>query len=273
MKNRQRTLRILAIIFLFWPVMTSQVEAMGFDRNSEVTVEIVSDERGPLPKYDAGFGNEYNRRSYVAALDGERYRIWVSNRSGNRVGLVIAVDGRNIISGEQSQLGPHERMYILGPYQTGQYEGWRTGRNLVNRFYFTGMSDSYAAAWGDYTAMGVIAVAVYQSRHEDRSIPREFQRNNSPQERRLDRPMARGQREAPGTGYGESEWSPSRPVEFFPQDRPAVKEFIKYEWYATLCKRGIIDCQRPRGGNRFWPEWDHDRGFAPPPPRWPFLRP
>ena len=182
MKNRQRTLGVLAVIFLFWPVMICEVAATGFARSSDVTIEIVSDERGPLPKYDAGFGSERSRRSYVAARDGERYRIWVSNRSGNRVGLVIAVDGRNIISGEQSHLGPHERMYILGPYQTGQYEGWRTGRNQVNRFYFTGMSDSYAAAWGDYTAMSVIAVAVYDSRYEDRSLPREFQQDNSPQQ-------------------------------------------------------------------------------------------
>lgn len=273
MENRQRVMRILAIIVLFGSVMTSQAAARGFARSSDVIVEIVSDERGPLPKYDAGFGNEYSRRSYVAAREGERYRIWVSNRSGNRVGLVIAVDGRNIISGEQSHLGPHERMYILGPYQTGQYEGWRTTSNQVNRFYFTGMSDSYAAAWGDYTAMGVIAVAVYDSRYEDRSLPREFRQKSSPRQRGMDRPMARGQREAPGTGYGESEWSPSRTVQFFPEERPSTKEFIKYEWYATLCKRGIIDCQRPRGGNRFWPERDHDDGFAPPPPYWPFRKP
>ena len=35
----------------------------------------------------------------------------------------------------------------------------------------------------------------------------------------------------------------------------------------------VIDWQRPRGGNRFWPERDHDGGFAPPPPHWPFRKP
>lgn len=273
MKSGQRIVRILALAISVLAVMTCQGMAGSIDYFAGVSVEVVSDERGPLAKYDAGFGSGDSRRSYVAARDGERYRIRVYNRSNDRVGLVIAVDGRNIISGSQSHLGSNERMYILGPYQTGEYEGWRTARNRVNRFYFTGMSDSYAAAWGDYSAMGVIAVAVYHDRHEERTGPREFRSEKGLPERRMDQPMARGQREAPGTGYGEAEWSPSRTVQFFPQERPAAREFIKYEWYATLCKRGIIDCREYQGGNRFWPKNDRHGGYAPPPPRWPFLRP
>lgn len=269
MKNRQTLLPSLALMLSFWLVMTGQVEAMGHDPYSDVTVEIVSDERGPLPRYDAGSGREQSRRSYVEARDGERYRIWVSNRSGDRVGLVIAVDGRNIISGEQSHLGPHEQMYILGPYQSGEYGGWRTGRDQVNRFYFTGMTDSYAAAWGDYSAMGVIAVAVYRSRHQDTYVPWENQQRRGPQEGRQDQPMAERQ-EAPGTGYGETDWSPSRKVQFSPEDRPAAREFIKYEWHSTLCKLGIIDCRRHHGGNRFWPDDDQRGGYAPPPPQRPY---
>lgn len=269
MKNKRNAWSILGLLMLCWPVVTGQAMARGGDDYSDVTVEVVSDDRGPLPKYDAGFGDEHARRSYVAARDGERYRIWVNNRSDERIGLVIAVDGRNIISGDKSYLAPHERMYILGPRQSGEYDGWRTGRDRVNRFYFTGMSDSYAAAWGDYSAMGVIAVAVYRSRYEYRHEPREpwedLRQGAPPAEG--DRPMA--QREAPGTGYGESEWSPSRTVRFTPEDHPVAREFIKYEWYATLCKRGIIDCRDHRPDNRFWPGPGHDGGYAPPPPRWP----
>jgi len=40
-------------------------------------------------------------------------RIEVKNRLNRRVGLVIAVDGRNIISGTKSWLRNNERMYIL----------------------------------------------------------------------------------------------------------------------------------------------------------------
>ena len=242
-----------------------QVLAWGYDRYSNVTVEIVSDDRGALPRYPAEF-RDGTQRSYVEARDNERYRIVVHNGTGERVGVVIAVDGRNIISGEQSHLAPNERMYVLDPYRAGEFEGWRTGRDQVNRFYFTGMSDSYAAAWGDYSAMGVIAVAAYQGRERRQYGNREG--------RERDRSMSpsgpRAQRESPGTGFGEGEWSPSTQVYFEPEGRPISQEFIKYEWQSTLCKRGIIDCRRNRHqrheGNRFWP--NHDNGYAPPPPRW-----
>ena len=90
------------------------------------------------------------------------YSVQIRNRSNERIGVVIAVDGRNVISGDRSNLSPNERMYVLGPYQQESYEGWRTGKNRVNRFYFTDEGDSYAGAWDDYSAMGVIAVAAFR---------------------------------------------------------------------------------------------------------------
>jgi hypothetical protein len=175
------------------------------------------------------------------------------------------VDGRNIISGRKSHLQSHERMYILGPYESAVYEGWRTGRNRVNRFFFTGMDNSYAAAWGDYTAMGVIAVAVYEGRHQRMYRERDTFKNNP-----FDRPRSNARRQDPGTGFGESEWSPSKVVHFEPEGNPSTKEFIKYEWRSTLCKRGIIDCWRPKQPkkNRFWPKHGRDPGYAPFPPMW-----
>jgi len=35
----------------------------------------------------------------------------------------------------------------------------RSAQDKINRFYFTDVPDSYAAAFGDESAMGVIAVA------------------------------------------------------------------------------------------------------------------
>ena len=236
-----------------------QVMARGDRRGGEVEVDIISDQRGFLQKIDARFGKVDVERSYVIAREGERYRIRVTNRSNKRVGVVVAVDGRNIISGRKSYLESHERMYILGPYQTGEYEGWRTGRNRTNRFYFTGMGDSYAADWGDHTAMGVIAVAVFRERQQ------QFSRKG-----RRDKKSRKFQamREAPGTGFGEQEWSPSREVHFVAQQGAIEKKFIKYEWRSTLCRLGIIQCRPDRPGrsqNRFWPHSGRTEGYAPYP--------
>src|SRR5512139_1660411 len=133
---------------------------------SIVDVDVVGDSRGKLPEYIAAgrVRPPDTHRAYVEALQGERYAVRVTNRTGERVGLVIAVDGRNILSGKKSHLRPDERMYILPPHESATYEEWRTERDTVNRFYFTDPGDSYAAAFGDTSAMGVVAVAVYREK-------------------------------------------------------------------------------------------------------------
>ena len=98
-------------------------------------------------------------------MKGDRYSIQVTNRSDRRIGVVIAVDGRNIINGKKSDLKRNERMYIIGPYESNTFEGWRTGMDRTNRFYFTEQSDSYAEkVFADASAMGTIALAVYREK-------------------------------------------------------------------------------------------------------------
>jgi hypothetical protein len=69
-------------------------------------------------------------RAYLEARREARYRIRVHNRSGGRVGVVIAVDGRNIISGARSELARGEPMYILDPRESESCEGWRAGEQI-----------------------------------------------------------------------------------------------------------------------------------------------
>ena len=52
-------------------------------------------------------------RSYLQAEKGARYEVRVRNVTGERLGLVIAVDGRNIINGKKSDLARTEPMYVL----------------------------------------------------------------------------------------------------------------------------------------------------------------
>ena len=101
-------------------------------------------------------------RSYLQAEKGARYQVRVRNTSSQRLGLVIAVDGRNIINGKKSDLARSEPMYVLDAWDSAQdYAGWRANLDAINEFYFTDWSDSYAEAFGDRSARGVIAVAVY----------------------------------------------------------------------------------------------------------------
>ena len=126
--------------------------AAAWDRHgAAVDVEVVSDRGAYLRQYPVA-GSEDGHRAYLEAREGERYSIRVRNLTGRRVGLVIAVDGRYIISGKKSRRKSSERMYILAPWERATYEGWRTGRDRVNRFYFTEVGDSYADAFGDRSA-------------------------------------------------------------------------------------------------------------------------
>lgn len=261
-----------------------------------VDVDVIGDDRGSLPEYRiVPRGHYTTHRAYVQALQGERYAIRVTNNTGDRIGLVIAVDGRNIVSGKRSNLRPDERMYILPPHGSGTFEGWRTERDTVNRFYFTDPGDSYAGAFGDFSATGVIAVAVYRGKYtprervDEREIPEREERGrfDRPPEplgkgeardlRKPSAPAAPGaagaaprtlapaeRGEEAGTGFGEERYSPSRKVEFRPESRVAERHFLKYEWRETLCRKGIIDCRWPK--NRFWDDDEDD--YAPyPPPR------
>jgi hypothetical protein len=230
-------------------------------KNGGVDLEIISDYRGNLRKFSVASDRSHVERNYVIAKDNEKYRIRVSNRSDRRVGLVIAVDGRNIISGKKSYLESNERMYILEPYQTQEIEGWRTGRNRTNRFYFSSMDDSYAADFGDYTAMGVVALAVYKERHQKVS-----QQHNYGQRRRHSKSYkSMGRESGPGTGFGEEHWSPSREVPFVAKHTAIQKKFIKYEYRSALCRKGIVKCKPKQRKNRFWYESDDNYGYVPYP--------
>ena len=230
-----------------------------------VDVRIITDHAGELPKYRTyPRVQEEGEYFYVEAVKGERYSVQVANRSDRRIGVVIAVDGRNIISGDKSHLKSDERMYVIEPFATFTFEGWRTGMERTNRFYFTEQPDSYAEkVFSDGSAMGTIALAVYRERVPETSIwPKAFSRTMdarigaaapAPGE------MKKESTSQAGTGFGETTYSPVRIVQFEPEGSVAEKVVLKYEWREELCKKGIIACG-PR--NRLWPDGE---GFAPIP--------
>ncbi|MBP1708491.1 MAG: hypothetical protein H6Q40_280 [Deltaproteobacteria bacterium] len=137
-----RKMIVTALLFVF---VIPALASAHVGRSNLVDVRIISDGGSEYPTYSA-----YPRLRqegsffYLEAVKGARYSIQVTNRSGGRIGVVIAVDGRNIISGKKSDLKRNEQMYIVGPYESNTFEGWRTGMDRTNRFYFTEASDSYA---------------------------------------------------------------------------------------------------------------------------------
>ncbi len=217
----------------------------------DVTVEIVDDRGRRFEQFPVQSGGDAYR-AYLQAERGEAYRIRIRNDTGERLGVVVAVDGRNIISGKRSELERREAMYVLSPYEREEFAGWRTSLDDVHEFYFTDWKDSYAEAFRDRSAKGVIAVAVY---HEIREENHEEKSMRAPSAKRSD--------EA-GTGFGDRRYDPAVRVDFDAQRHASSQIFLKYEWRETLCRKGVARCERDRDRNRFW---DDDRAFAPFPPR------
>ncbi len=243
MKYTQNSFLVTSILIISCLLLSVQAFAGRKNSPSGINVEVISDHRGNLRKYHARTPGNSGNRSYIVAQDNERYTIRIRNNSSERVGLVIAVDGRNILSGEKSYLRPNEKMYVLQPYASADYAGWRTARNEVNRFFFTDMDNSYSAAWGDFSAMGIIAVAAFPEHHQQEQYYTD-RKHKGKMSGKVDK---RGK--SAGTGFGEERWSPSRAVEFVAQQHPMMQEFIKYEYRSSLCRRGIVQCQPERNRN------------------------
>jgi hypothetical protein len=258
---------------------------------SLVDIDLLDRDTGQrLPEY------RHRAQTWVPGVPGHRYSVRLTNTSGERVLVVLSVDGVNAISGETAGTG--QAGYVLGPWQSTEIAGWRKSMRDVAQFYFTDLPDSYAARTGRPDNVGVIGVAVFR----ERSYPRPYYesapiaREQDDYGRRRDQaaraenkaapaaPGARSEREAAsadayggvgqsiGTGHGDREWSPVNRTEFVRASRtPAQVVQLRYDDVPNLVALGIMPRpydwdrrhRRPAGPDAF------PGGFAADPPgRW-----
>lgn len=263
------------VIGIIMAVLVSAAPVFGHGRAplaGDVSVEIISDNGSvfhSFPAADHWKSETHLIKKYLEAKKGENYGIVLRNNSSERLGVVIAVDGRNIITGSRSDLRNNETMYIVNAYEDARYDGWRTTDNEVNRFYFTEPADSYSVrTFADSSAMGVIAVAVYREKERPEPLFDMSRNEAAPAAPSMDNAAQSMKKslagESAGTGFGDSRYSPVVRVEFEPESFPVQKTLVKYERRKTLCKKGILNCVKERK-NRLW---DND-GYAPYPPGCP----
>lgn len=123
-----------------------------------VRVGIVNERGEWLP------GCYHQGKVYVAGKHGERYKLSLRNLTGERLEVILTVDGRDVISGE---IGSKEnRGYVLKPFEVCTIDGWRTSDNTVAAFRFGADKDNaYSTQLGTGAHLGVIGVAVYREKH------------------------------------------------------------------------------------------------------------
>lgn len=163
-----RSLAVVALLvgggLVFPPCAIARTRPVWEPPGSMVSVEVELDGRA-APLYPAPDGSG---RFYLEAREGSRYGVLLTNRTHERLGIVLTVDGLNAISGRRDPGRPWSdpgRMYVLGPWDATSVRGWRTSLDDVRRFMFVDERSSYAARTGQANAKtGWIEVAVYRER-------------------------------------------------------------------------------------------------------------
>ncbi|MET0556402.1 MAG: hypothetical protein ABW221_25415 [Vicinamibacteria bacterium] len=261
----------------------------------DVSVEVEGAER---PLYAAPDGGG---RLYFEARRGARYAIRLHNRSHERVGVVVQVDGLNVISGDRTQAGwlgsSPGRMYVLDAWETTEVKGWRTSLDEVRRFTFVEEERSYASRSGQANnKTGWVEIAVYRERH--RAVSRRYN-DGRPDTSSRDLPFeggaeagaapaAEAPRDAekrasdayresggarrpeaqsyPGTGWGQATDDRVVVVDFEPERTPAQRITLRYEYASGLRALGID--VRPAYTRDRLRERDRGQGGFAKPPAW-----
>ena len=204
-------------------------------------------------------------RLYVQAREGREYAVVLANRTDRRVGVVLAVDGLNVLDGSRSDLDAHEVMYVLDPHERATIRGWRRNLDEVQRFVFVDEARSYASRVGRANEdMGWIRVASFEERPTRWSLPRVLSGDES--SRGPNAPMRSAAPDAaegyPGTGWGRRTSDPVGVTDFRAREWATDRLDLRYEYASALRALGI-DCSRD--DDRLM-EREHGLfGFVPPP--------
>jgi hypothetical protein len=191
--------------------------------------------------------HEHEGRLYVVGEPHHRYEVRVHNRADLRVLAVASVDGVNVISGKTAS--EQQSGYVLDPWDGVDIEGWRKSLDEVATFYFTRLSNSYAARTGRPGNVGVIGVAVFREhrlcchhpRFEERTTEAAPAPSAQADSRSEDKALSKQERERLGTGHGHREDSPAHYVDFRrASTTPEETIVIYYDSRKNLIAQGVI---------------------------------
>lgn len=228
-----------------------------------VELDIVDRDTGQaLPEY------RHRGQDWIAGTPGHRYAVRLSNNTGQRVLVVLSVDGVNAVSGQTAS--PSQAGYVLAPWESAEIAGWRKSLDDIAQFVFTDLPDSYAARTGRPDDVGVIGIAVFREAVER---PRPILMPAPPPVASAARAAASADRAASaqaesapqslGTGHGEREWAPVGQTSFRRASRtPQQLSQLRYDDVASLVAQGVLPRQQPQRAPRAFPQ-----AFVPDPPR------
>lgn len=242
MHIRLRSISLLFSVFFIVYILLPHNSAIGksirpfYIQPDVIRVTVIGDYSGKLSYISRSYPENNNHiNGYIEAKKGERYSIQISNIDNCRVGVVVSVDGLNIITGEKSYNNRFESMYIIQPGETCDYSGWRSSMNCEQRFYFTDSGDAYASRLGYNSQVGIVKITVFREKNhyyyksdiyknERASFRSNMNINPSYSS------IISLRKTNPGTGYGEDNYSKAINTDFNPENIPSSIITMKCKW-------------------------------------------
>lgn len=268
-----RTHRPAALLFAALLASASAVASPAASAQL-VRLEVVDRDTGQwLPEY------RHRREGWIAGTPGHRYSVRLTNTTGERVLVVLSVDGVNAVTGQTAH--PSQAGYVLEPWQSTEVAGWRKSHHDIAQFVFTSLPDSYAARTGRPDNVGTIGVAAFRERRLVRPTPMPsppIAREESMAKSRTVAPAAESsvadarhggaaRQQGIGTGHGQREWSPAAQTSFARASaQPVQVTQLRYESPHALAAMGVLP-RIPAHGGYGRPPQAFPGGFVPDPPR------
>jgi len=108
---------------------------------------------------------EYAARGtrYIEAQAGAEYSIRLTNTSGGRIAVALAVDGLNSIDARHTP-AREARKWVLDPWESAVISGWQVAGDRARAFFFTTETHSYGAWLGETRNLGAIEAVVYREK-------------------------------------------------------------------------------------------------------------
>ncbi len=265
---------------MFALALSTAAACMPLDARDLVELDVIDRDNGQwLPEYG------HRGQTWIAGVPGHRYSVRLTNTTGQRVLVVLSVDGHNAVTGQTAAAS--QGGYVLEPWESAEIAGWRKSLDDVAQFLFTDLSDSYAARTGRPDNVGVIGIAVFRERQvrtvyapppappsppiASQAGARERATGNAAKAAApaasADRAVVEAAPQRLGTGHGQREWAPVGQTGFIRATRsPQQVSQIRYDDVETLVSLGVL----PRAYApyaRYSPS-AFPNGFVADPPRW-----
>ena len=186
---------------------------------------------------------EYNHRgtTYIEAIRGREFSLRITNPTGHRVAVALAVDGLNTIDAKHTD-GWNAAKWVLEPYESTEISGWQVSGTTARKFFFTGERSSYGAALGKTENLGVIEAIFYRERGRPIAQFREESkmRGQESQAAPTAPPSAAADDEFAATGMGGRTRHEVERVDIDLDPHPIERVRIRYEFRPQLVKLGVI---------------------------------